>query len=151
MGRSFDVVVVGGGIAGSTLAGVLARAGVHVLVAEKSPRFRDVVRGEGTLPWGVADAKRLDVGFLFERAGGTDLRGLRFYDEPTVSTIFGVNTSPLAGRDGQFVTSRQIKDRLDKELLGNVSIKLFLIVSSSSALTGASRIFWISSSTSCAA
>jgi GTP-binding protein len=45
-------------------------------------------------------------------------------DEPTVSMIFGVNTSPMAGRDGQFVTSRQLKDRLDRELLGNVSIKV---------------------------
>jgi GTP-binding protein len=45
-------------------------------------------------------------------------------DEPTVSMIFGVNTSPFAGRDGQFVTSRQIKDRLDRELLGNVSIRV---------------------------
>ncbi len=45
-------------------------------------------------------------------------------DEPTVSMIFGVNTSPFAGRDGQFVTSRQIKDRLDKELIGNVSIRV---------------------------
>ncbi len=45
-------------------------------------------------------------------------------DEPTVSMIFGVNTSPLAGRDGSFVTSRQIKDRLDRELIGNVSIRV---------------------------
>jgi len=45
-------------------------------------------------------------------------------DEPTVSMIFGVNTSPMSGRDGQFVTSRQIKDRLDRELLGNVSIRV---------------------------
>src|SRR5213080_5015436 len=45
-------------------------------------------------------------------------------DEPTVSTIFGVNTSPMAGRDGQFVTSRQLRDRLERELLGNVSIRL---------------------------
>src|SRR5262245_7043658 len=45
-------------------------------------------------------------------------------DEPTVSMIFGVNTSPMSGRDGSFVTSRQIKDRLDRELLGNVSIKV---------------------------
>ncbi|HEX5069637.1 MAG TPA: translational GTPase TypA [Vicinamibacterales bacterium] len=45
-------------------------------------------------------------------------------DEPTVSMIFGVNTSPFAGRDGQYVTSRQIKDRLDRELIGNVSIRV---------------------------
>ncbi|MES1255290.1 MAG: translational GTPase TypA [Acidobacteriota bacterium] len=45
-------------------------------------------------------------------------------DEPTVSMIFGVNTSPMAGREGQFVTSRQIKDRLARELLGNVSIRV---------------------------
>jgi GTP-binding protein len=45
-------------------------------------------------------------------------------DEPTVSMVFGVNTSPAAGRDGRFVTSRQIRDRLDRELLGNVSIRV---------------------------
>ncbi len=45
-------------------------------------------------------------------------------DEPTVSMIFGVNTSPVAGREGQYVTSRQIKDRLERELLGNVSIRV---------------------------
>ena len=38
--------------------------------------------------------------------------------------IFGVNTSPMAGRDGQYVTSRQLRDRLDRELLGNVSIRV---------------------------
>ena len=45
-------------------------------------------------------------------------------DEPTVSMIFGVNTSPFAGRDGRFVTSRQLRERLDRELIGNVSIRV---------------------------
>jgi GTP-binding protein len=45
-------------------------------------------------------------------------------DEPTMSMIFSVNTSAFAGRDGKWVTSRNIKDRLDKELLTNVSIRV---------------------------
>ena len=43
-------------------------------------------------------------------------------DEPTVSMIFGINTSPMAGRDGRFVTSRNLRERLARELVGNVSI-----------------------------
>ena len=45
-------------------------------------------------------------------------------DAPTLRMTFGVNTSPLSGREGKYVTSRQIKARLDKETLGNVSIEV---------------------------
>jgi len=45
-------------------------------------------------------------------------------DEPTVTMTFQVNNSPYAGQDGKFVTSRQIRDRLDKELLHNVALRV---------------------------
>ncbi len=45
-------------------------------------------------------------------------------DEPTLAMIFTINTSPLAGREGNLVTSRDIRDRLQKELLTNVSIRV---------------------------
>ena len=45
-------------------------------------------------------------------------------DEPSLSVTMGQNTSPLAGREGDKLTSRQIKDRLDAEMIGNVSIRV---------------------------
>jgi len=45
-------------------------------------------------------------------------------DEPTIAMIFCVNNSPFAGTEGQYVTSRQINERLDRELLGNVAIRV---------------------------
>jgi GTP-binding protein len=44
-------------------------------------------------------------------------------DEPTLRMTFGVNTSPLSGREGKYLTSRQIRARLEREVLGNVSIE----------------------------
>jgi GTP-binding protein len=45
-------------------------------------------------------------------------------DEPTISMTFTINNSPFAGREGQWVTSRNLRERLDKELLTNVSIRV---------------------------
>jgi 2-polyprenyl-6-methoxyphenol hydroxylase and related FAD-dependent oxidoreductases len=67
---SYDAIVVGGGLGGSALADQLARMGRHVLVLERETRFKDRVRGENMLPWGVAAARRLGIYNDLIGAGG---------------------------------------------------------------------------------
>ena len=57
----WDLIVVGGGLAGAALAQAMAAAGARVLVLERERRFRDRVRGEGMHPWGVAEARALGL------------------------------------------------------------------------------------------
>jgi 2-polyprenyl-6-methoxyphenol hydroxylase-like FAD-dependent oxidoreductase len=68
-----DVIVVGGGFAGSSLAISLAQAGVRVLLLEAETAFRDRVRGEVLFPWGVAETQRLGIHDLLHSAGATPL------------------------------------------------------------------------------
>ncbi len=61
MSEQYDLIVVGGGLGGSTLAGSMAERGARVLVLERDRQFKDRVRGEFLTPWGVAEANRLGV------------------------------------------------------------------------------------------
>jgi 2-polyprenyl-6-methoxyphenol hydroxylase-like FAD-dependent oxidoreductase len=61
MDETFDVVVVGGGLSGSAIASVLARAGSEVLVLERETAFRDRVRGEWLAPWGILEVEALGL------------------------------------------------------------------------------------------
>src|SRR5215212_4837968 len=70
----FDAAIIGGGLAGSSLAITLARNGARVLVVEHEARFRDRVRGEGMLPWGVAEARRLGIAQMLLDTCGNEAR-----------------------------------------------------------------------------
>lgn len=67
---TYDAVIVGGGLGGSALADQLARAGHTVLVIERETQFKDRVRGENMLPWGVGAARRLGILDDLVAAGG---------------------------------------------------------------------------------
>jgi len=79
--EAFEVVIIGGGIAGNALATVMARAGRAVLVLERTTVYRDRVRGELFQPWGVAEARRLGLYEALMRAGGTHHTRAVPYDE----------------------------------------------------------------------
>jgi 2-polyprenyl-6-methoxyphenol hydroxylase-like FAD-dependent oxidoreductase len=76
---SFDLIVVGGGLGGSTLAARLARNGRRVLVLESEKQFKDRVRGENMLPWGVVAARRLGIYDRLVSAGGHQPRWWNMY------------------------------------------------------------------------
>jgi 2-polyprenyl-6-methoxyphenol hydroxylase-like FAD-dependent oxidoreductase len=78
---SADVVIVGGGIAGSALATVLAHQGIGVTVLERQTEYHDRVRGEVMVPWGMAEARRLGLDDVFLRAGGIWVTRRIPYDE----------------------------------------------------------------------
>jgi GTP-binding protein len=79
--------------------------------------------GPGEIVW-VAGIPEVTIGdTITDPADPRPLARLQV-DEPTLSMTFGVNTSPLSGRDGKLLTSRQIKARLEREVLGNVSIEV---------------------------
>lgn len=86
--KNVDVVIAGGGIAGSILGGTLARAGVDVLVAEKDEHFRDRIRGEGIYPWGLDEVGRLGVAALFDGVEAAPMVGLGFYEGQQLAKRF---------------------------------------------------------------
>ncbi len=72
----------------------------------------------------VNGIEELCIGATLADINQPEAMPMRMVDEPTLTMNFQVNTSPFAGREGKFVTSRQLRERLEKELLTNVAMKL---------------------------
>jgi 2-polyprenyl-6-methoxyphenol hydroxylase-like FAD-dependent oxidoreductase len=70
----YDLITVGGGIGGATLAKVMAEAGHRVLVLERDTEFRDRVRGEVLVPWGCREAASLGIYDLLRESCGHEIR-----------------------------------------------------------------------------
>jgi 2-polyprenyl-6-methoxyphenol hydroxylase-like FAD-dependent oxidoreductase len=95
--RSYDIITVGGGIAASALAKAMAGRGAKVLVLEREKQFKDRVRGEAVVSWGVAEANELgicrllkekcahDVPYVEAGSGLRDLRGTTLQQLPLLS------------------------------------------------------------------
>ena len=74
----FDVIIVGGGLGGASLAIAMAGQGLRILVIERERAFKDRVRGEGMSPWGVAEARTLGIDETILRDGGQEIRWWEF-------------------------------------------------------------------------
>ena len=72
----------------------------------------------------VNGIEELNIGTTITDPAHPEALPMLSVDEPTLTMSFMVNTSPLAGREGKFVTSRQIRERLERELKGNVAMRL---------------------------
>lgn len=72
----------------------------------------------------VAGLPEITIGETLSEVGDPRPLPVITVDEPSLSMTIGINTSPLAGRSGTKMTARQVKDRLDRELVGNVSLRV---------------------------
>ena len=75
----YDIITVGGGLGGASLAKVMAEHGSRVLVIERETEFKDRVRGEAMSPWGVSDARRIGILDVLMEAGGHELPKFSMY------------------------------------------------------------------------
>ena len=92
---TYDLVIVGGGIAGSALATVMARAGRKVLVLEAQDAYQDRVRGEWIAPWGVIETRRVGLYDTLMAAGGHHLKRHITYDESIAPAEAEAAVQPL--------------------------------------------------------
>ncbi|RMG92953.1 MAG: translational GTPase TypA [Candidatus Dadabacteria bacterium] len=111
-------VATEGGVVRGRVATVYTHEGLRRVETERA------VAGDVVAVAGIDEATIGDT--LVDPERPRPLRRIRVED-PTIAMVFSVNTSPFAGREGRFVTSRQIRARLEKEVIHNVSLRLEIL------------------------
>ncbi len=125
IGRIFSgSVAVGDQIAICKLDGKLEKTKVSKLFAFEGLKQAPIERAEAGEIVALAGIEDIYIGETVSSADDPRPLPKITVDEPTISMLFSVSTSPFAGREGKYVTSRKIRERLDKEALANVAIRI---------------------------
>jgi GTP-binding protein len=125
IGRIFSgAIAIGDQVAVAKPDGSLRKVRVTQLYAFEGLKRESIERAEFGEIVALAGIEDIEIGDTITAADNPQALPAIAVDEPTISMIFGVNNSPFAGKDGRFVTSRQVKERLDRETLGNVAIRV---------------------------
>src|SRR5262249_17982207 len=125
IGRVFNgTLKLGDEVAIAKLDGAFQETRITKLFSfEGLKRVDETVGGPGAV-LAIAGVKGISIGETVTNAETPEPLPRIQIDEPTIAMTFTINTSPFSGREGQYVTSRNLRDRLDKELLTNVSLRV---------------------------
>jgi len=125
IGRIFSgAVAVGDQISICKLDGRIEKTKVTKLYAFEGLKQVPIDRAEAGEIVALAGIEDIYIGETVSSAEDPQPLPRITVDEPTISMLFSVNTSPFAGREGKYVTSRKVRERLDKEALANVAIRV---------------------------
>ncbi|HUG15349.1 MAG TPA: NAD(P)/FAD-dependent oxidoreductase [Thermomicrobiales bacterium] len=107
-----EVAIVGGGVAGSSLGAALAHAGLAVTIIERESVFRDRVRGEAIMPWGVAEAERLGVLQAILDAEARPVSYLHIHAGRTLARSIDLTTATAGNHPGLDIYHPDLQDAL---------------------------------------
>ncbi|HET9529299.1 MAG TPA: translational GTPase TypA [Blastocatellia bacterium] len=125
IGRIFSgAVAVGDQVSICKLDGSIEKTRVTKLYSFEGLKQSPIERAEAGEIVALAGIEDIQIGETISSADEPSPLPRITVDEPTIAMVFGVNTSLFAGREGRFVTSRKIRERLDKETLSNVAIRV---------------------------
>jgi GTP-binding protein len=125
IGRIFNgTVTVGDHVVVVKLDGEVQKTKITQLYAFEGLKQSPIDRASAGEIIALAGIEGIEIGDTVTSASDPRPLPRIIVDEPTISMIFGVNVSPFAGLDGEYVTSRKLSERLEKELLGNVAIRV---------------------------
>ena len=125
IGKIFaGTVAVGDTVSICKLDGSIQKTRVSKLYAFEGMKQTPIERAEAGEIIALAGIADIFIGETISSADEPKPLPKIVVDEPTISMIFGVNTSPFSGKEGKYVTSRKIRERLDKETLANVAIRV---------------------------